>query len=62
MDTVAPRLAVISVGTGNPYGHPSQVTIARLRERGVPTARTDRDGDLAVLGPLANLRLIRSKG
>ncbi|HTY73824.1 MAG TPA: ComEC/Rec2 family competence protein [Actinomycetes bacterium] len=54
---VAPRLAVVSVGKDNPYGHPSPQTMAMLSRRGVPTARTDRDGDVAVVGPLTSLRL-----
>jgi competence protein ComEC len=41
---IAPRLAVISVGEDNPYGHPSPATLATLAAHGVRTLRTDRDG------------------
>jgi competence protein ComEC len=58
---VAPKLAVVSVGAGNPYGHPSAVTMARLSSAGVPTARTDQDGDVAVVGPLDQLRLVTAR-
>jgi competence protein ComEC len=58
---VSPKLAVVSVGAGNPYGHPSPVTMARLAAYGVPTARTDQDGDIAVVGPLDRLRLVTSR-
>jgi competence protein ComEC len=60
-EAVMPKLAVVSVGLGNPYGHPSPVTLARLAVMGVPTARTDLDGDVAVVGPLADLRLVSTR-
>ncbi|HZO90320.1 MAG TPA: ComEC/Rec2 family competence protein [Chthonomonadaceae bacterium] len=39
-----PRLAVISVGTGNVYGHPDRQVIARLQGSGARVYRTDRRG------------------
>ncbi|WP_078655607.1 ComEC/Rec2 family competence protein [Streptomyces fulvoviolaceus] len=47
---VAPRLALISVGAGNSYGHPAPSTVAALRAGGAAVLRTDRDGALAVAG------------
>ncbi|MGH7340818.1 MAG: ComEC/Rec2 family competence protein, partial [Candidatus Rokuibacteriota bacterium] len=41
---VGPRVAVISVGARNPYGHPSPETLARLDGVSATTYRTDRDG------------------
>ena len=55
---VAPRFAVVSVGVGNPYGHPAPQTLARLAAAGVVTGRTDHDGDVAVVGPASAVRLI----
>jgi competence protein ComEC len=46
LDRIAPRLAVISVGAGNPYGHPAAVTLAELARHGVQTLRTDRRGTI----------------
>jgi competence protein ComEC len=46
----APRVALISVGAGNPYGHPAPSTVAALRAGGALVLRTDRDGALAVGG------------
>ncbi|OIK27289.1 ComEC/Rec2 family competence protein [Streptomyces malaysiense] len=46
----APRVALISCGTGNPYGHPAPSTVAALRAGGALVLRTDRDGALAVGG------------
>jgi competence protein ComEC len=48
LDRVAPRLAVISVGAGNSYGHPTAATIATLAAHHVPTLRTDRDGTVVL--------------
>lgn len=45
-----PRLALISCGADNPYGHPSAHTVERLRAQGATVLRTDRSGDIAVLG------------
>ncbi|MFZ3570604.1 ComEC/Rec2 family competence protein [Streptomyces sp. BH097] len=46
----APRVALISVGRDNPYGHPAPSTLAALRARGSVVLRTDRDGAVAVVG------------
>ncbi|MFD5406815.1 ComEC/Rec2 family competence protein [Streptomyces griseorubiginosus] len=46
----APRLALISVGADNSYGHPAPSTVAALRAGGAVVLRTDRDGALAVVG------------
>jgi competence protein ComEC len=43
------RLAVISVGVDNDYGHPARSTIDLLRRAGMAVRRTDRDGDVAVV-------------
>jgi competence protein ComEC len=48
LDRTVPRLAVISVGADNPYGHPTPETLATLAEHGVPTLRTDQAGDVAI--------------
>jgi competence protein ComEC len=48
LERSVPKLAVISVGAGNPYGHPSESTVAELRDHGVPTMRTDRQGEIEI--------------
>ncbi|MFJ8624127.1 ComEC/Rec2 family competence protein [Kitasatospora sp. NPDC093550] len=45
-----PRLALISCGEGNAYGHPAPKTVDRLRALGATVLRTDRVGDIAVTG------------
>jgi len=44
LDRTTPRLAVVSVGVGNPYGHPAADTLTELAQHGVQTLRTDRHG------------------
>jgi competence protein ComEC len=45
-----PRLALISVGAGNRYGHPAPRTLAALRALGATVLRTDTAGPVAVTG------------
>lgn len=47
---VAPRIALISCGRHNVYGHPAPSTLAALRAGGAVVLRTDEDGSLAVSG------------
>ncbi|MDQ0713322.1 competence protein ComEC [Streptomyces luteogriseus] len=56
---VAPRLALISCGEDNSYGHPAPGTVAALRAGGAAVLRTDRDGALAVAGGGGELRVAR---
>jgi competence protein ComEC len=46
---VRPRVAVISAGEDNPYGHPNPELLERLTNAGVRILRTDRDGAVHVL-------------
>jgi competence protein ComEC len=48
LDRIRPRLAVISVGADNPYGHPTAGTLATLAAHHVPTLRTDSDGTIEI--------------
>jgi competence protein ComEC len=48
LERSAPKLAVISVGAENPHGHPTHRTLAELRTHGVPTVRTDRQGEIEI--------------
>ena len=42
------RFALISVGKGNSYGHPSDVTLQELVSSGARVFRTDRDGAISL--------------
>ncbi len=43
-----PAIALISVGAGNDYGHPTADALGRLRDAGARVYRTDRDGTIEV--------------
>ncbi len=45
---VAPRLALISAGARNPFGHPTPAALARLAGAGAAIYRTDYDGAVEV--------------
>ena len=48
LDAVRPRIAIVSAGAGNPYGHPARSTVERLVATGARVLRTDTDGSVAV--------------
>ncbi|BCN49718.1 competence protein ComEC [Prescottella equi] len=48
LDAVRPRVALVSVGADNTFGHPNPGILQRLAALGAVTVRTDRDGDVAV--------------
>ncbi|MFG2557985.1 ComEC/Rec2 family competence protein [Streptomyces sp. NPDC048496] len=53
-----PRLALVSVGRDNPYGHPAARTVEALRAQGAEVLRTDLDGAIAVTGAGSRLRAV----
>ena len=48
LDVVRPAIAIISVGEGNRYGHPSDEVLSRLSSFGAETYRTDFDGSVTL--------------
>lgn len=48
LEAVAPRLALVSVGAVNSYGHPSPEVMARLTASGATVLRTDQLGTVIV--------------
>ena len=48
LDAVQPRVAIVSAGAGNPYGHPARSTIERLQGTGAKVLRTDTDGTVSI--------------
>jgi competence protein ComEC len=62
LDALRPRVALVSAGLGNPYGHPAPRTIERLEDHGARVLRTDLDGDLEVSTDGHDLRIATSGG
>jgi competence protein ComEC len=49
LQSLRARLALISVGAGNDYGHPAAETVSGLAATGERVLRTDHDGSIAVV-------------
>lgn len=45
LERIKPKIAVISVGN-NSYGHPNEMVMNRLNDRGIEIKRTDLEGDI----------------
>ena len=58
---VHPKIAVISVGRRNQFGHPSRETLVRLKRTHVRTYRTDLDGTLTMETDGETLRVRQSR-
>jgi competence protein ComEC len=58
LHAVGARIATISVGLGNDYGHPAAAALAMLRQTGTDWHRTDREGDIAVALDDGRLRVV----
>jgi competence protein ComEC len=57
-----PRVATISAGTGNRYGHPAPATLRALRAAGARILRTDRDGTVRLTPAVGGLLVQRDHG
>jgi competence protein ComEC len=51
LDKLKPKVAVISVGQRNSYGHPDQQFISELKGRGIEVLRTDQSGGISLASP-----------
>lgn len=61
LDAVRPRVALVSVGAGNSYGHPSPRVLQSLDARGIHLLRTDDDGTIVTSTNGADLE-VRTDG
>lgn len=48
LDTIQPKIVVISAGKNNRYGHPHKEVIERLRARGIPYLLTATEGTVVL--------------
>ncbi len=61
LQRVRPKVAVISCGQGNPYGHPHQVVLRMLRQSGTTIYRTDLHGDITMYEVNRRLHVVVEK-
>lgn len=58
IDAAGPRLAVVSAGRDNDYGHPHPRILDHLRTRGIPLVRTDEHGSAYILREGGRIRAV----
>ncbi|QGV80683.1 ComEC/Rec2 family competence protein [Streptomyces ficellus] len=61
LNRARPRLALVSAGADNTYGHPSPRTVGALRAGGAVVLSTDRHGSIAVRGSGRELRAVPAR-
>lgn len=49
LETLKAKMAVISVGAKNKFGHPTKEVLDKLKARGIEIRRTDKEGDIIVV-------------
>jgi competence protein ComEC len=58
---VMPKIAVLSVGENNAYGHPDEAVLSRLRDCEAKLYRTDMQGDIIIRSDKTNLTVTTDK-
>nr|WP_242873118.1 ComEC/Rec2 family competence protein [Clostridium magnum] len=49
LDKVSPKIAIISCGKNNDYGHPHKETSTEMKKRNIQVYRTDIDGSIVLI-------------
>jgi len=62
IEAISPRWAIVSVGWGNRFNHPSERALGRYGDLRVRLERTDRSGAVLVTFPSGRLRVERYAG
>jgi competence protein ComEC len=62
LDATGARIALVSVGAGNPYGHPDAALLRDLADAGMCVVRTDQHGDVAVVATQSGLGVATTRG
>ena len=60
LSAVSPKIAVISVGAKNKFGHPTPEVLQRLEKFGIKVFRTDKDGDVKFVSNGNIIKLIKN--
>lgn len=58
---IMPKIAVISVGEGNSYGHPTEEVLSKLRDADAKVYRTDMQGHIKITSDGENLTVTTNK-
>lgn len=61
LNAVDPKIAIISCGEGNKYGHPHDETVEKLMAKGVTIYRTDKDGSIVFKTDGKELALVETR-
>lgn len=48
LQCVNPKIALIGVGENNTFGHPNEMILQRLKDRGCKIYRTDKNGEIVI--------------
>ena len=59
LEAVKPKIAVISVGAKNTYGHPTPEVLQKLEKFGIKVERTDQSGDIEIVSDGNNIKIIK---
>ena len=57
LDFLQPKLAVISVGAKNKYGHPTPFILDLLKSKNIKTLRTDQNGEIEIVSDGKNWKV-----
>jgi competence protein ComEC len=60
LSAVNPKYAIISVGAGNSYGHPTAATLGRLSSHNINVYRTDESGTITMTSDGSVIKLDKS--
>lgn len=61
LNKVKPKIAVISCGKNNDYGHPNIEVLNRLKDLNCKIYRTDLNGDIIIMGNGGDLKVVSAK-
>ncbi len=61
LQTVKPKVAVISCGIGNSYGHPHQEALDRIKSENIKLYRTDLDGTIMITSDGNDFKIKKTK-
>lgn len=57
LNSVNPKYAIISVGTGNSYKHPEDIVLNKLKDNNIEIHRTDKEGTIIVTSNGKNINI-----